>query len=90
MQSGARNAARGRGELSPGLVLKDPYFLDFLGLRDRYLERDLEDAILRELEHFLLELGAGFTFVARQKRLQIDNDDFYIDCSDLRVIPMAA
>ncbi|XYI44678.1 YhcG PDDEXK nuclease domain-containing protein [Cupriavidus necator] len=43
------------------------------------LERDLEDAILRELEHFLLELGAGFTFVACQKRLQIDNDDFYID-----------
>ncbi len=72
-------ALRERGELSPGLVLKDPYVLDFLGLRDRYLERDLEDAILRELEHFLLELGAGFTFVARQKRLQIDNDDFYID-----------
>lgn len=55
------------------------YILDFLGLKDRYLEKDLEDAILRELENFLLELGAGFTFVARQKRLQIDNDDFYID-----------
>jgi hypothetical protein len=53
--------------------------LDFLGLQDRYLEKDLEDAILRELENFLLELGAGFSFVARQKRLQIDNDDFYID-----------
>ena len=65
--------------LTPNLVLKDPYILDFLGLRDRYLEKDLEDAILRELENFLLELGAGFTFVARQKRLQIDNDDFYID-----------
>lgn len=64
---------------SPALLLKDPYLLDFLGLNDRYLERDLEDAILRELEQFLLELGAGFTFVARQKRLQIDNDDFYID-----------
>ncbi|UIF89016.1 YhcG family protein [Cupriavidus sp. UYPR2.512] len=72
-------ALRERGEMSAGLVLKDPYVLDFLGLQDRYLERDLEDAILRELEHFLLELGAGFTFVARQKRLQIDNDDFYID-----------
>ncbi|WP_346299481.1 PDDEXK nuclease domain-containing protein, partial [Halomonas sp. BM-2019] len=70
---------RGQGELSPDLVLKDPYVLDFLGLRDRYLEKDLEDAILRELELFLLELGAGFTFVARQKRIQIDNDDFYID-----------
>lgn len=65
--------------ISAALVLKDPYILDFLGLRDRYLEKDLEDAILREIEGFLLELGAGFTFVARQKRLQIDNDDFYID-----------
>lgn len=64
---------------SPDLLLKDPYVLDFLGLNDRYLEKDLEDAILREIEHFLLELGSGFTFVARQKRLQIDNDDFYID-----------
>lgn len=67
------------GRMSPALVLKDPYVLDFLGLQDRYLEKDLEDAILRELEMFLLELGAGFSFVARQKRLQIDNDDFYID-----------
>lgn len=72
-------ALRQRGELSPALLLKDPYVLDFLGLNDRYLEKDLEDAILRELEAFLLELGAGFTFVARQKRIQIDNDDFYID-----------
>jgi predicted nuclease of restriction endonuclease-like (RecB) superfamily len=61
------------------LVLKDPYVLDFLGLRDRYLEKDLEDAILRELESFVLELGDGFCFVARQMRLQIDGDDFYID-----------
>jgi predicted nuclease of restriction endonuclease-like (RecB) superfamily len=65
--------------LTPEVVLKDPYILDFLGLNDRYLERDLEDAILREMEQFLLELGAGFTFVARQKRLQIDDDDFYLD-----------
>jgi predicted nuclease of restriction endonuclease-like (RecB) superfamily len=72
-------ALRTTGALTPSLVLKDPYVLDFLGLQDRYLEKDLEDAILRELENFLLELGAGFTFVARQKRLQIDNDDFYID-----------
>ena len=72
-------ALRKQGELSPNLVLKDPYILDFLDLQDRYLEKDLEDAILHELENFLLELGAGFTFVARQKRLQIDNDDFYID-----------
>ncbi len=72
-------ALREQGEISPSLVLKDPYILDFLGLEDRYLEKDLEDAILRELENFLLELGAGFSFVARQKRLQIDHDDFYID-----------
>lgn len=65
--------------LAPSFLFKDPYVLDFLQLNDRYLEKDLEDAILRELENFLLELGAGFTFVARQKRLQIDNDDFYID-----------
>ena len=70
---------RQSGELTPALLLKDSYVLDFLGLNDRYLEKDLEDAILREMEQFLLELGAGFTLVARQKRVQIDNDDFYID-----------
>ncbi|WP_244913298.1 PDDEXK nuclease domain-containing protein [Phormidesmis priestleyi] len=59
--------------------LRKQLVLDFLNLSDRYLEKDLEDAILREIEQFLLELGAGFTFIARQKRLQIDNDDFYID-----------
>ena len=57
--------------VTPELVLKDPYILDFLGPNDRYLEQDLEDAILREMEQFLLELGVGFTYVARQKRLQI-------------------
>lgn len=70
---------RSKGDVTPALVLKDPYVLDFLGLTDRFLERDLEDAILRELETFLLELGAGFSFVARQKRIQLDGDDFYID-----------
>lgn len=70
---------RERDALSTDLVLKDPYVLDFLGLRDRYLEKDLEDAILRELEAFVLELGTGFCFVARQMRLQIDSEDFYID-----------
>ncbi len=64
---------------SPDFLLKDPYILDFLDLNDRYLEKDLEDAILRDIEQFLLELGAGFTFVARQKRLQIDDDDYSID-----------
>jgi predicted nuclease of restriction endonuclease-like (RecB) superfamily len=70
---------RSKGDITPALLLKDPYVLDFLGLTDRFLERDLEDAILRELETFLLELGAGFSFVARQKRIQLDGDDFYID-----------
>jgi predicted nuclease of restriction endonuclease-like (RecB) superfamily len=50
-----------RGELTPALVLKDPYVLEFIELNDHFLEKDLEDAILRELEQFLLELGAGFT-----------------------------
>jgi predicted nuclease of restriction endonuclease-like (RecB) superfamily len=73
------DALRNEDRLTPELVFRDPYFLDFLGLRDRYLEKDLEDAILRELEQFLLELGAGFSFIARQKRIQVDNDDYYID-----------
>jgi len=73
------DALRSEDRMSPDMVFRDPYFLDFLGLNDRYLEKDLEDAILREMERFLLELGAGFTFVARQKRIQIDNDDFYLD-----------
>jgi predicted nuclease of restriction endonuclease-like (RecB) superfamily len=73
------DALKAKGDVTPSLVLKDPYVLDFLGLQDRYLEKDLEDAILRELESFLLELGTGFSFVARQKRIQLDNDDFYID-----------
>jgi len=73
------DALRDEDRLTPDLVFRDPYFLDFLGLKDRYLEKDLEDAILRELEQFLLELGAGFSFVARQKRIQVDNDDYYLD-----------
>ena len=58
---------------------KDPYFLDFLGLKEGYLENDLEGAILKDLEHFILELGKGFAFVERQKRIILDGVDFYID-----------
>jgi predicted nuclease of restriction endonuclease-like (RecB) superfamily len=72
-------ALRETDRLSPDLVFRDPYFLDFLGLKDQFQEKDLEAAILREMESFLLEMGAGFTFVERQKRIQIDSDDFYID-----------
>lgn len=68
-----------RGELSPDLVFRDPYLLDFLGLTEAYDEKDLEKAILRELEQFLLELGTHFSFIARQKRIMVDGDDYYID-----------
>ena len=66
-------------KLSADLVFKDHYVLDFLNLKDTYLEKDLEASILREIENFILELGAGFTFVARQKRMMIDNTDFNLD-----------
>jgi len=58
---------------------KDPYFLDFLGLQNTYLEKDLEQSILRELEAFILELGKGFAFIERQKRMIIDGEDFHLD-----------
>ncbi len=63
----------------PFNAFKDPYLLDVLGLRDNFVEADLEKAILVELESFLLEFGKGFSFVARQKRMTIDEDDFYLD-----------
>lgn len=62
-----------------GTTFKDPYFLDFLGLKEGYLENDLESAILKEIELFILELGVGFAFVERQKRMIIDEEDFYLD-----------
>ena len=70
---------RKEGHLTPDLVFKDPYVLDFLGLRDTYSERDLESALLREIESFLLELGDGFAFIERQKRIVVDGEDFYLD-----------
>ncbi len=70
---------RDEDKLTPDLVFRDTYFFDFLGLTDAYSEKDLENAILRELERFLLELGVGFAFVARQKRITVDGDDFFID-----------
>lgn len=60
-------------------IFKDPYFLDFLGLKDGYLENDLETAILKDIELFIMELGNGFTFVERQKRMIIDGDDHNLD-----------
>jgi predicted nuclease of restriction endonuclease-like (RecB) superfamily len=70
---------REEDKLTPDLVFRDPYFLDFLGLKDTYSEKDLETAILRELEAFILELGTGFSFMARQKRITVDDEDYYLD-----------
>ena len=70
---------REEDRLSPDLVFRDPYLLGFLGLKDTYAERDLEAAILREMEAFILELGVGFAFLERQKRITVDGDDYYLD-----------
>ena len=72
-------ALREEDRFSTDLVLRDPYVLDFLGLKDAYQERDLEAAILREMERFILELGSGFAFLSRQKRFTLDGEDFHID-----------
>jgi len=72
-------ALRDEDRLTPDMVFRDPYFLDFLGLIGFHCEKDVEAAILRELEAFILELGTDFAFVARQKRITIDNEDYYID-----------
>lgn len=66
-------------ELSQDLVFRDPYILDFLQLPAQFSESDLENAILDELCNFLQELGTDFCFLARQKRITIDDEDFYID-----------
>jgi len=68
-----------RGQMTPDIVFRDPYLLDLLGLTGAYSERDLESAILREIEGVLLELGTGFAFVARQKRMTVGKEDFHLD-----------
>lgn len=73
------DALRKTRKPTTNLVLKDPYLLEFLELEDTYSEHDLEKAILKDLEKFLLELGGDFTFIARQKRITIGKEDFYID-----------
>lgn len=72
-------ALRDEDRMTPGLVFRDPYFLDFLGLSGGFLEKEVEQAILRELESFILELGGDFAFVARQKRSSVDHKDYYLD-----------
>ena len=70
---------RDNNVLSPDLVFKSPYFLEFTGLKGMYSEKSLEDSLVAHLEQFILELGNGFTFVERQKRMIIDGEDFYLD-----------
>jgi predicted nuclease of restriction endonuclease-like (RecB) superfamily len=73
------DALRDEDRLTPELVFRDPYFLEFLGLTGTYNEKDIEQAILRELEAFISELGTDFAFVARQKRITVDDEDYYLD-----------
>lgn len=70
---------KNENKLSADLVFRDPYLLDFLGLKDIYSEKDFEESILVELQKFITELGSDFTFLARQKRIMIDNEDYYLD-----------
>jgi len=70
---------RNQGRQSADLTFRDPYVLDFLGLSDSYSEKDLETAILAELQRFISEMGSDFAFIARQKRITIDTRDYYID-----------
>lgn len=70
---------REQKDMSIDLFLKDPYMLDFLGLKETYNEKALESAILVELQQFILEFGNDFAFMSRQKRITIDHEDYYID-----------
>jgi predicted nuclease of restriction endonuclease-like (RecB) superfamily len=72
-------AFKNKETVSPDIYFRDPYLLDFLGLKDTFSEKDLETAIIAELQRFIVELGSDFAFLARQKRIQIDNEDYYID-----------
>jgi len=73
------NLLKSEQKLNPDLVFKDPYFLDFLGLKDAYSEKDLETSIIVELQRFIVEMGSDFAFMARQKRITIDHRDYFID-----------
>ena len=68
-----------KDKMSLDLFYRDPYVLDFLGLKDTYSEKDLENAILSELERFILEMGSDFAFMARQKHFVLDGKDYYMD-----------
>lgn len=70
---------RDNKKMSLDMFYRDPYMLDFLGLKDTYSEKDLENAILAELEKFILEMGSYFAFLARQKHFVLDGKDYYMD-----------
>ena len=70
---------RNERKMSPDIAFHDPYFLDFLGLEDDFSEKDLESAIVSELQKFITETGNDFAFMARQKRISVDDEDYYID-----------
>lgn len=70
---------RDENKMTPDMVFRDPYLLHLFGLKDTYSERDLESAIVAEMQRFIEELGSDFAFLARQKRITIDNEDYYID-----------
>lgn len=70
---------RDEREMSADIAFHDPYFLDFLGLEGEYSEKDLESAIVGELQKFITEMGNDFAFMARQKRITVDDEDYYID-----------
>lgn len=70
---------RNERKMSADLVFQDPYVLDFLGMHDNFSEKDLESAIVAELQRFITELGNDFAFLARQKRITVDDEDYYID-----------
>jgi predicted nuclease of restriction endonuclease-like (RecB) superfamily len=72
-------ALRKEDRITPDLIFRDPYVLDFLGLKGAYSEKDLESAIVADLQRFLTELGGDFAFIARQKRIVVDGEDFHID-----------
>ena len=72
-------ALKAGGGMSPGLILKEPYVLDFLQLSEEHSESELEAAILKEIEKFILEIGTGFSFIESQKRITIDDDHYYLD-----------
>ncbi|WP_276762506.1 YhcG family protein [Alistipes sp.] len=77
----AEDAASRQAQITPADIIKDPYVLDFLGLPSgvNFYEKDLEKALIDNLQQFLLELGRGFSFVSRQYRFKTDNENYYVD-----------